>query len=308
MAEDKMMVVGVFPILLILGVLLIFGVTWLFHHHHWRPFAGLFLLVAGLVCLWTLVVRQSALPIAEQLPRTVRPSWGIEPKQGESSDVRSTSGESPLVREYMSKQRITAEKPVSTATTTSGAAQTAEKPADHPQIASSGNSGSTAAGNTKDADKKPFWIGQPLHRGEYDGQQVSLAGAAAGPYSTTDECERAIIPVINEIVAHYVRNDERLAELSDTDLALDANYIRDNLVKQWYTETVEASFGPMYQLHALVVFDDRVQRELESLVRTARVAGRLKYAAAGTVVTLLLLGGVYSILKKGTGRPTAAAT
>ena len=302
-----MMIVGVFPILLILGVLLIFGVTWLFHHHHWRPFAGLFLLVAGLVCLWTLVVRQSALPVAEQLPRSVGPSWRIESKQGESSDVRSSNVESPLVREYMSKQRITAEKPVSTAPSESAGVKTPERPADHPQVASSGSSGSTAAGDTKDADnKKPTWVGQPLHRGEYDGQQVSLAGAAAGPYSTTDECERTIIPVINEIVARYVRKDERLAELSDMDLALDANYIRNNLVRQWYTETVEASFGPMYQLHALVVFDDRVQRELESLVRTARVAGRLKYAAAGTVITLLLLGGVYSILKRGTGRAAMA--
>jgi hypothetical protein len=63
----------------------------------------------------------------------------------------------------------------------------------------------------------------------------------------------------------------------------------------------------MHQLHALVVFDGRVRQELEARVRTARVAGRLEYAAAGTVVTLLLLGGVYSILKRGVNRvPTAA--
>ena len=160
------------------------------------------------------------MPVAEQLPRSVGPSWRIEPKQGESSDVRSSNAESPLVREYMSIQRIKAEKPVSTAPSESAGVKTPERPADHPQVASSGSSDSTAAGDTKDADnKKPTWVGQPLHRGEYDGQQVYLAGTAAGPYSTTDECERAIVPVINEIVARYVRKDERLAELSDMDLA-----------------------------------------------------------------------------------------
>lgn len=300
-----MIVVG-FPILLMLLVLVIFGVTWLFHHHHWRPFAGLFLLVAGLVCLWTLV-RYSATSVTEQLPRSVGPAWGTEWKiesrgvQSRPTQAIPTKGDNVTKEDIVPKAQLTAE------TLASSAERTAEKPDDHTLAAPSGNTSSPTVGNTKGADKKPAWVGQPLHRSEYDGQQVSLASAASGPYTTTDECERAIIPAINEIVARYVRKDERLAELSDTDLALDANYIREYLVKQWYTETVEASVGQMYQLHALVVFDDRVQRELESLVGTARVAGRLKYAAAGTVITLLLLGGVYSILKKGAGRAATAA-
>src|SRR6516225_2098016 len=107
MAEQRMVFVGLFPILLILVVLVIFGVTWLFHHHHWRPFAGLFLLIAGLACLWTLVRWNAGQPVAVQLPRSIRPPWESSPQEGKSSDMRGPT----LIREYMSKEQRTSETP-----------------------------------------------------------------------------------------------------------------------------------------------------------------------------------------------------
>ena len=37
---DRVIVIGL-PMVVLLGILVLFGVTWLFHHHHWRPFAGM---------------------------------------------------------------------------------------------------------------------------------------------------------------------------------------------------------------------------------------------------------------------------
>jgi hypothetical protein len=62
----------------------------------------------------------------------------------------------------------------------------------------------------------------------------------------------------------------------------------------------------MHQLHALLVFDSRVRNELDSRARLAKVDGRLRYAAAGTALTLLVLGGMYSLLRKSELRTSGA--
>ena len=58
------------PVLLMLVMLALFGVTWLFHHHHWRPFAGVFLFVIGLACFWSLMSRTAERDALWTAPRS----------------------------------------------------------------------------------------------------------------------------------------------------------------------------------------------------------------------------------------------
>src|SRR5262245_48176076 len=66
MAEERIMI-G-FPIVLILAVLVIAGIVWIFHHHHWRPFAGIFLFVIGLGAFFILM-RSSVHMERQQAPQ-----------------------------------------------------------------------------------------------------------------------------------------------------------------------------------------------------------------------------------------------
>lgn len=298
-----MVVVGILPIVLILLVLVMCGVAWLFHHHHLRPFAGFVLLVIGLGFLWIVAARQAAQPQMIP-PRSVQPVWPSNEART-TSEIRTGTGEARSVQEYISKQQIPAEKPA-VSPQDSATARTAEKTDDQKTTSSSDHGTAPESGATKDADRKPAWVGQALHSELRDGEHVYVASVASGLYSSPDECERAIITEINKVVATYAANN--LRNPPDVFVFLDPDYIRDHLVKAWYTETSEQSVGTMHQLYELVVFDSRIREELQARSRAATVAGRLGGAAVGTVITLLMLGGVYLVLKKGTSRPTAAAT
>jgi hypothetical protein len=304
MAEQKMIIGIGLPLILLLAMLMLFGVTWLFHHHHWRPFAGIFLFVIGLGFFALFTVRhemQLAQPVATS---GLYEAHGTE--RGGSTRVQSEmtfDNKTARVRGSSDGSRIAAEKPVVPAPPST---ETDTKLAEGiPAEKLPSTSPAPAGSATKAADHPPDWINRPPHPEQRDGQRVYVAAATSGRYSTPAECERAVIPAINEIVARYAA--DYLLDSPDTELALDAAYIHNELVKDEYLESVEATVGPMYQLHALLVFDSRVRNELDNRARLAKVDGRLKYAAAGTALTLLLLGGVYSLLRKRERGTSAAA-
>ena len=156
------------------------------------------------------------------------------------------------------------------------------------------------------SEPRPDWVDRPPHFETHsDGFREYVITAASGRYATPAECERAIIAAANDIVARYV--SDYIPEETGQETALDAEYIRSQLVKDWYWEPVEASVGPMNQLHARLVFDRHVYDEIDARAHEAIVALRLKYTAAGTAVALLLLGGVYSLLNRGTTNTRATA-
>ena len=284
------MAIGIFPIILLLMVLVLAWISWLFHHHHWRPFAGIFLFVIGAGFFLLLMGRVSF----QVAPQMVTPAPYDPRGMNPDTPTNSTGArfKTETIRQGTYGDGIVAES----SDPSPGATKSAEKSASAP------SSDST----TKAAEHPPDWISRPPHpeQGD-DGQRAYVAAAASGRYATPAECERAIIPAINEIVARYVA--EYLPNAPDGDLALDADYIHNSLIKQEYWEPVDTSVGPMHQLHDLLVFDSRVRNELDSRARLAKVDGRLKYAAAGTALTLLVLGGIYSLLRKGERGTNAAA-
>src|SRR5260370_31988439 len=121
MAEERMIVMGI-PLILLLAVLLLFGVTWLFHHHHWRPFAGVFLFVVGAGFFLLLMGRS-----ARFAPQSIAP---YDPR-GMNSEVSTTSTgarfKTETVRQGAYGDRIVAERadPSSGTTKSSDAVRTA---------------------------------------------------------------------------------------------------------------------------------------------------------------------------------------
>jgi hypothetical protein len=288
MAEQKMIIGIGLPLILLLAMLMLFGVTWLFHHHHWRPFAGIFLFVIG-TGFFLLLMGRATFQVAPQMVT----SAPYDPR-GMNSNA-ATNSKTETIRQGTYVDGITAER--------SDPSTGTMKPAEKSAAAIAPSTDST----TKTAEHPPDWVSRPPHHEDRDnGQRVYVATAKSGRYSTESECQWAIIPAVNEIVAGYAAA-EHLSDARDGDLTLDVDYIRSELITGWYWEPVDTSVGPMHQLHALLVFDSRVRNEIDSRARLAKVDGRLKYAAAGTALTLLVLGGVYSLLRKRESGTSAAA-
>jgi len=84
----------------------------------------------------------------------------------------------------------------------------------------------------------------------------------SGLYVTQAECRRALEQALTDATARYMETylgDDRAEQL----IGLDPAWLGQRLVNQpLYAETVEASVGPMQQLHALAEFDDDVRAEL----------------------------------------------
>lgn len=139
--------------------------------------------------------------------------------------------------------------------------------------------------------KKPSWAGKPakLERGVY---RMSVP---SGLYVTRLECERALDVAMHNAVAEYVENylqvdEARLVELDD-------RYIKNNIQKDEYEETVVRSVGPMQQVVALLEFDDRVRAEITNRYRTVIVRMRLWTFGSGALAVLALIGTLFGYLK-----------
>jgi hypothetical protein len=298
MAEQKMIIGIGLPLILLLAMLVLFGVTWLFHHHHWRPFAGIFLFVIGLGFFGLLTVRHDV-----QMAQSVATSGPYEAHgtdRGGSRRVQSEmnfDSKTATKRENSSGSWIVAEKPVAPAPRTETDTKSAE--ADLQPATSDVRLAVTV--------KKPDWVDHmPGLALQDNGLDFYEATATSGLWSTPAECDAAIVPAIDNVVAEYVA--EHVPEAAGEEIVQDPSSLRKQLVRDRYLETVDTpSFGKMKQLHVLLVFDSAVLDEFKSRARLAKVDGRLKYAAAGTALTLLLLGGVYSLLRKRERGTSAAA-
>lgn len=143
---------------------------------------------------------------------------------------------------------------------------------------------------------RPDWVGKPPHLESRDGIEVYVATATAGPYSTPEECDRALGGEIDRVVTDFA--EKEFQPIPDQPVKLDHAFVQNHLIQDRYRETVDSpSVGPMRQEHALLVFDNQVRAAIEQAWRATIVDQRLKYAAAGSGALLLVLGGVYSLLK-----------
>ena len=153
---------------------------------------------------------------------------------------------------------------------------------------------------------RPAWVDrEPVQVG--DAYQVSVS---SGPQEKMAECPPALDLQLSKAVAAYV--DEYLGphaaanwRVSDL-ISYDLSYIKKNLVKRGnvFEEKLQMSFGPMYQMHALLEFGPKFRKELDGrrgdLERHARdvaIAFRLRGLALGFGAVLCLLAVAFGYLR-----------
>ena len=153
---------------------------------------------------------------------------------------------------------------------------------------------------------RPAWVDrEPVQVG--DTYQVSVS---SGPQEKMGECPPALDLQLSKAVAAYV--DEYLGphaaanwRVSDL-ISYDLSYIKKNLVKRGnvFEEKLQMSFGPMYQMHALLEFGPKFRKELDGrrgdLERHARdvaIAFRLRGLALGFGAVLCLLAVAFGYLR-----------
>ena len=149
---------------------------------------------------------------------------------------------------------------------------------------------------TEKTKQRPDWVGRAPQRSG-DAYQMSVT---VGPYTSRMECDANMSADLQEEVAQYV--EIILGRKAARHVKLPDNYIREEMVKDRWEEPVEASFGPMVQLHVLLEFDSDTRQLVEKQWHRHRVQQRLWYAGGGLGVGLLLLTLVYGYLKFGPGR------
>lgn len=138
---------------------------------------------------------------------------------------------------------------------------------------------------------RPAWMDQPM--GKHDG--VFRTIATAGPYSTPQECREKLNEAIQGAIKHYV--DGFLPRRAGVKIDLPPSFIHNQLVRGEWLEQSEYSVGPMYNLHALLVFDQQANQEIDRLYHEGQVQGRLAYTGAGAGLVLALISTLFGYLK-----------
>jgi hypothetical protein len=313
---ESQIVIGV-PVVVLLAILVLFGVTWMFHHHYWKPVIGGLLFVIGIAFLvmfgWVAphrmeISRQSEALQMDEIKRSEEMRRADEQQLAQAHSKQSVDrqpsgadGPPATGHKESSSDPERVDSGHGTISSEIGSAKTAASPP------SGDSAGKSADAGTPTSDARPAWVDWPL--GLKQAGKGFEATAASGLYSTRAECKRAIIQPVNDLATEYV--SENVPEAADQGLALDRDYIWSKLVKTEYWETVDKAFGaethPMSQLHVLLAFDSQVGRDLADQAHQALVGSRLKDAAGVTACSLALLGGVYLLLKRGTSPRTPRA-
>lgn len=139
-------------------------------------------------------------------------------------------------------------------------------------------------------NERPDW----LDKKPASAQGVFFMVASDGPYSEP-ECDREKIRLARTTAAEYF---EAYANLSlDAQRVPYEAIVAGNAFREYYKEPVQTSFGTMYQLHALLAFDDRARGMLREQYRQTQVEERLvKVGSAGGLLAALL-GTLFGWLK-----------
>jgi hypothetical protein len=156
---------------------------------------------------------------------------------------------------------------------------------------------------------RPAWMDQPT--GYREGAYRTIT--TAGPYSTPQECNQKLNDALNEAIHNYV--DRFMSQRVGNEIELPPAFIHERIVRgEWLEQSEYSAVGPMYNLHALLVFDRGVNQELERRYRESQISGRLASTGAGAAIVLGLIATLFGYLKLDTltrgyytGRLRAAA-
>jgi len=157
-------------------------------------------------------------------------------------------------------------------------------PAPKPPAPSSGN-----------PSARPDWVGKRAGFESRGGIEVYVTTVTAGPYSSDEECDRALGAVIDQAIADYA--EKEFPHPAEGTVKLDSEIVQHHLIQDRYRQTLDSSVGPMRQEDVLLVFDAKIRSAIEHQWRAIVVASRLQIAAIGSGAVLLILGGVYSLLR-----------
>jgi len=134
------------------------------------------------------------------------------------------------------------------------------------------------------AEKRPAWVdATPSRVG--DTYQTCIT---VGPYTSRMECDARLPAALEAGVADYT--EIFLGRDAAGRVRLPEDYVRKQIVKQEWEETIQASFGPMIQLHVQLEFDKQDRELIEKQWQQSIVAGRLWYTSLSVAGGLALMG------------------
>ncbi|MEX0712788.1 MAG: hypothetical protein WD278_10590, partial [Pirellulales bacterium] len=144
---------------------------------------------------------------------------------------------------------------------------------------------------------RPAWVDSTETR---DGDAF-LMRIQVGPYSSSDECQEALGPALQDAAEVYIRRVYGVQRPAPAPVRLSTTDIhRLRIVdKEW----IESKYDPfrvpntMHTLHALLRFDSRVSREIDQLYNQQLRGRRLAYTASGAGLLLGVLATFFGYLK-----------
>jgi len=156
---------------------------------------------------------------------------------------------------------------------------------------------------------RPDWIDDPPKRVGNVWRQIIVAG----DFATREECDREADRLLLEATANHLAEltgvpqynenplhvtlapDAWVVRLRQMGLGLD--YVRREIAKDEFEETVELSVGPMKRLYTLVEFSPSVDAELRQRWQRYLQEQRLAVVGVGAGSVLGLIGLAYGLLK-----------
>jgi hypothetical protein len=162
---------------------------------------------------------------------------------------------------------------------------------------------------------RPKWMDEPQKMVGTNFRQVVVAG----PYATPEECYAKTDELLKIATDNYVkqfsggrRDDQSLTTAQQgsplvkimnfrsnalEQMGIDVAYIRREIAKDEYLETVDSSVGPMKNLYTLMEFSPDVDRELHLRWDEMRRGGRLTAVGLLSGSIIGMIGLVFGLLK-----------
>ncbi len=150
---------------------------------------------------------------------------------------------------------------------------------------------------------RPAWVDLPPKR---IGNVYRIV-VSAGPYKDEAECYHALEPLLSKAVKQRIEQlvpESQVPELGQ--LGMSMEYILRDLCDQAWTETSEASFGEMKQVHVQMQFGAAQDKHLRTAFRNYQRQDRIAKVGGLAGLGIGGLALLYSLLKIVPGREVPA--
>jgi hypothetical protein len=142
-------------------------------------------------------------------------------------------------------------------------------------------SGGPGAASSAASEDRPPWVDRTPGRTDQGNYEMV---AVVGPFTTREECDQALPAALEKAATAYA--EKYLGAAAAARLDLSPALLRRHLIADRFEERIEASVGPMVQLHVLLQFDDVFNNVLKERWHRVRVQQRI--AGVGLLMGLTL--------------------